>query len=98
MVDIRLHGKGNSNSHGAGRSTKIIYMIQWIRTSRLPMKISLWEATRGGAKPPGGGQTEATRDGAKDELQCLFGRYAPTMEATLQRSSTFVDGRASGGH
>jgi len=40
-VDIRLPGKGNSNSVAQGRSTKTISMIKWIRTSRLSMKNSL---------------------------------------------------------
>ena len=34
-------GKGNSNSHGARPVHQIIAMIQWIRTSRLPIKNSL---------------------------------------------------------
>jgi len=40
-VDIRLHGKGNSNSHGARPVHQIISMIKWIRTSRLSIKSSL---------------------------------------------------------
>ena len=44
---VRLPGKGNSNSHGAqGRSTKIISMIKWIRTSKLSIKNSLSEQAR----------------------------------------------------
>ena len=34
-VDIRLPGKGNSNSHGARPVHLIITMMKWIRTSRL---------------------------------------------------------------
>jgi len=37
-VDVRLPGKGNSNSHGARPVHPIITMIKWIRTSRLSMK------------------------------------------------------------
>ena len=37
-VDIRLPGKGNSNSHGARGVHLIITMIKWIRTSRLCMR------------------------------------------------------------
>ena len=37
-VDIRLSGKGNSNSHGARQDHKIISMIKWIRTSRMSIK------------------------------------------------------------
>ena len=40
-VDIRPHGKGNLNSHGARPVDKITSMIKWIRTSRLSMKKSL---------------------------------------------------------
>ena len=40
-VDIRLPGKGNSNSHGARPVYLIITMIKWIRTSRLSIKNSL---------------------------------------------------------
>jgi len=39
--DIRLPGKGNSNSHGARPVHQIISMIKWIRTSRLAIKNSL---------------------------------------------------------
>ena len=37
-VDVRLPGKGNSNSHGARPVHLIITMIKWIRTSRLSIK------------------------------------------------------------
>jgi len=40
-VDVRLPGKGNSNSHGARPVHLIIEMIQWIRTSRLAIENSL---------------------------------------------------------
>ena len=40
-VDVRLPGNGNSNSHGARPVHLIITMINWIRTSRLSIKISL---------------------------------------------------------
>ena len=40
-VDVRLPGKGNSNSHGARPIHLIIAMIKWIRTSRLSIKNSL---------------------------------------------------------
>jgi len=44
-VDVRLPGKGNSNSHGARPVHLIITMIKWIRTSRLSIKnsLSLWQ-------------------------------------------------------
>ena len=41
-VDVRLPGKGNSNSHGARPVHLIITMIKWIRTSRLSIKNSLF--------------------------------------------------------
>ena len=40
-IDVRLPGKGNSNSHGARPIHLIITMIKWIRTSRMPIKKSL---------------------------------------------------------
>jgi len=40
-VDVRLPGKGNSNSNGARPVHLIITMIKWIRTSRLSIKNSL---------------------------------------------------------
>ena len=40
-VDVRLPGKGNSNSHGARPVHLIITMMKWIRTSRLSIKNSL---------------------------------------------------------
>ena len=47
-IDVRLPGKGNTNSPGARPVHPIISMIQWIRTSRLSIKNSL-AARRGGA-------------------------------------------------
>ena len=40
-VDVRLPGKGNSNSHGARPVHLIITRMKWIRTSRLSIKNSL---------------------------------------------------------
>ena len=40
-VDVRLPGKGDSNSHGARPVHLIITMMKWIRTSRLSIKNSL---------------------------------------------------------
>ena len=40
-VDIRLPGKGDSNSHGAKPVHQIITTIKWIRTRRLSVKNSL---------------------------------------------------------
>jgi len=37
-LDVRLPGKGNSNSHGAKPVHLIITMIEWIRTNRLLIK------------------------------------------------------------
>ena len=39
-VDVRLPGKGNSNSHGARPVLLIITTIKWMRTSRLSIKNS----------------------------------------------------------
>ena len=50
-VDIRLPGKGNSNSHGATPVYLNITMVKWIRTSRLSIKKSLSSDTwRGRAR------------------------------------------------
>ena len=46
-VDVRLPGKGNSNSHGARPVHLINTMIQWIRTSRLSIQNSLSAGTAG---------------------------------------------------
>ena len=51
-VDIRLPGKGNSNSHGARLVHLIISMIKWIRTSRLSIKNSLSLGFGVGRRPP----------------------------------------------
>ena len=40
-VDVKLFGKGESNSHGARPVHLIITMIKWTRTSRLSIKNSL---------------------------------------------------------
>ena len=41
-VDVRLPGKGNSNSRGARPVHLIITMIKWTRTSRSSIKNSLF--------------------------------------------------------
>ena len=46
-VDVRLPGKGSSNSHGARPVHLIITMIKWIRTSRLSIKNSLSQRAQG---------------------------------------------------
>ena len=46
-VDVRLSGKGNSNSHGAWPVHLIISMIKWIRASRLSIKNSLYRRWTG---------------------------------------------------
>ena len=56
-VDVRLPGKGNSNSHGARPVHLIITMIKRMRTSRSSIKNSLsrgWQdrAVVGGDRPP----------------------------------------------
>ena len=40
-VDVRLPGKGNSNSHGARPVHQIISMMKWISTSRLAIEKKL---------------------------------------------------------
>jgi len=46
-VDVRLPGKGDSNSHGARPVILIITMIKWIRTSTLSIKNSLCAPSEG---------------------------------------------------
>ena len=46
-VDIRLPGKGNSNSHGARPVHLIITMIKWIRTGTSAW---VWYCQKSGAK------------------------------------------------
>ena len=41
QVDVRLHGKGNSNSHGARLVHLTITMVKRMRTSRLSINNSL---------------------------------------------------------
>jgi hypothetical protein len=40
-VDVRLPGKGNSNSHGARPVHRIISIMKWIRTIKLSIQKSL---------------------------------------------------------
>ena len=49
VLDVRIPGKGNSNSHGARTVHLIITMIKWFRTSRLSIKNSLSAGAAGGA-------------------------------------------------
>ena len=49
-VDVRLPGKGNSNSHGARPVHLIITIIKWIQTSRLSITTS--HSLTGGWRPP----------------------------------------------
>ena len=51
-VDVRLPGKGNSNSHGARPVHLMIRMIKWIRISRLSIKSSLSLRCKVGASSP----------------------------------------------
>ena len=57
-VDVRLPGKGNSNSHGARPVRLIITMIKWVRTGRLSIKNSLCAGRacllRAGGREPAG--------------------------------------------
>jgi len=49
IADVRLSGKGNSNSHGLKPVNQIISMMKWIRTSRFSTKNSL--CLTGGLRP-----------------------------------------------
>jgi len=49
-IDVRLPGKGNSNSHGARPVHLIITMIKWVRTSRLSIKTTYWSVSGGISK------------------------------------------------
>ena len=48
-VDVRLSGKGSSNSHGARPDHLIIGMIKWIRTSRLSERNPLFSPPASGS-------------------------------------------------
>ena len=63
-VDVRLPGKGNSNSHGARLVHLIITMIKWIRTSRLAIKNSPSRVSGEGRRKPVG---QARRDAVPSE-------------------------------
>ena len=76
-VDVRLPGKGDSNSHGARPVHLIITMIKWIRTRRLSIKNSLSGCPPRCALEPAGSAecgviTEApARDGTVLGYRCL---------------------------
>ena len=54
-VDVRLPGKGNSNSHGARPVHQTIAVMKWIRTSRFSIKNSLSSGCACSAVPTRGG-------------------------------------------
>ena len=64
-ADIRLLEMGIQTPMAQGRPTKIISMIRWIRTSRLPIKSSLssLEFERSIRIEAGGGTPEGARMG-----------------------------------
>jgi len=51
-VNVRIPGKGHSNSHGARPVHLIITMIKWIRTSRLSIRKCLSWQVGGGRRAP----------------------------------------------
>ena len=61
-VDVRLPGKGNSNSQGARPVYLIITMIKWIRTSRLSIKnyLSFWYRMQGSTHARGVGSIQSS--------------------------------------
>jgi len=61
-VDVRLPGKGNSNSHDARPVHLIIMMIKWIQTSRLSIQNPAHLARKHMARP------QACRTGQTKEL------------------------------
>jgi hypothetical protein len=79
-VDVRLPGKGNSNSHGARPVHEIISMKTWIRTSRLSIENSL---SAGGLR-----DDPAATGGERDRRVCLTlaepgWRHTPPLLDTL---------------
>jgi len=52
-----------------GRSTKIISMIEWIRTSRLSIKNSLWQVCSSGAGGQGGEREAGTNSKTRRAVQ-----------------------------
>ena len=77
-VDIRLPGKVNSNSVAQGRSTKMISMIMWTRTSRLSIKISLSTLRRSRPKQ------SSIRDFCVDSVQGYLAYEKQPSRRTLQ--------------
>ena len=55
-VDVRLPGKGNSNTHGARPDHLIVTIMKWFWTSSLSIKNSLsLQAGEGASAASGGG-------------------------------------------
>jgi len=72
-VDVRLPGKGNSNSHGARPVHLIITMIKWIRTSRLSIK-NIGPSLRGPYVRAAMGFGGRFDQNGRDEGLCVFGK------------------------
>ena len=93
-VDIRLPGKGNSNSNGARPVYQIISMPKWVRTSTLSIKNSLWGFAQAGLAVPKceGGRT-SSRGGKKiDKSADSYGYLAhkkPHPPRTLQQDYAY---------
>jgi len=58
-VDVRLPGKGNSNSRGARPDHLIITMIQWIRTSSLSISVAFVVVRRPPCPAPRGSRSDS---------------------------------------
>ena len=75
-VDVRLSGKGDSNSHGVRPDHLIISMIKWIRDRMLSIKNSLSLGLR---VYPSLGQTREPRTAGKASTHNERGALARRM-------------------
>ena len=88
-VDVRLPGKGNSNSHGARPVHLISTMIKWIRTSRLSIK-----KTRS-ATAAGRGVGFYIWEGYRESRRCLSDTYPEsyiTKYTSIRRLLAIIEG------
>ena len=83
-VDVRLPGKGDSNSHGARPVNLTITMIKWIRTSRLSIENSL-------SGVQGGCDANRGTEGAHHTTGQVAGMKLWKMQVRLEAGSLRVE-------
>jgi len=99
-VDVRLPGKGNSNSHGARPVHQIITMIKWFRTSRLSTNNSLAPGPGLGFRVKDLHKFTCLGDGVLLNMCSVYtrkhhcaGKWRPQVDSTVtyvNRGSTFA--------